>query len=288
MNIKRSAVIILFSLFYGVASAASPTALEHEGEGRFIWADLFSSDVDASINFYTNTFGWKVTQNSSNTDRYLLHTAEGEPVANIIRYTAATEKTKNAVWVGYISTRDVKETIQKAEPLGSHVFQKQKQLDEGVIRAVISDLQGGVIGLQQLDEGKVKSTLWSQGLWAWAQLFSQNPQQAVSFYSRLLGYDFKKGNDEAQERSFILMNEGKARMAVAPLPKDVAQRDRWVGFISVENINETVTLAKKMGGSLLYAPSSESFEPSLAIIIDPNGALMGLIETEAADQGEKK
>lgn len=65
--------------------------------------------------------------------------------------------------------------------------------------------------------------------------------------------------------------------SIVKLPESFEQRDRWVNFIEVENIDTILSKATDNGATIIYQPESIG----LAIIADPNGALLGLTQQES-------
>lgn len=55
------------------------------------------------------------------------------------------------------------------------------------------------------------------------------------------------------------------------------QRDRWVNFIEVNKLNTILSKATANGATVIYQPKNRG----LAIIADPNGALLGLTQQES-------
>jgi predicted enzyme related to lactoylglutathione lyase len=64
--------------------------------------------------------------------------------------------------------------------------------------------------------------------------------------------------------------------SIVSLPESFEQRDRWVNFIEVDNLVDTLAKATKNGATVIYQPKDDT----IAIISDPNGALLGLNEQE--------
>jgi predicted enzyme related to lactoylglutathione lyase len=64
---------------------------------------------------------------------------------------------------------------------------------------------------------------------------------------------------------------------VLPLPaEDVLPN--WLPYVRVKDINESVMKVAQLGGEVLLQPSMQIFNGRLAIITDPGGAALGIIE----------
>ncbi len=296
---KLKTIAILYAvLLSGTLSANSmfppltDPATGQSQPGKFIWADLFSADVDASISFYTEVFGWEVkrteaakTANSSDIYYHLL--SEGKLIAGIVSRPTVKGETDKALWVGHISTQNVQKAVNAAENLGAKISLEPRQFGQRGTHAIIVDPQGAIVGLLNSDSGDPKDEDAVYGEWRWAQLFSVNPNAAMDFYSKVVGYETQELSQTERENDFILLQDNIARAGIVPLPKSLPQQDRWVGFVSVDSIDDTLRKAKDMGGSIIYAPRKEVFDGQLAIIADSNGAIIGLIKKSGIAQVEK-
>jgi len=52
----------------------------------------------------------------------------------------------------------------------------------------------------------------------------------------------------------------------------------WLLFVRVKNIGESLGLTKQLGGKLLLEPRPELFDGRVAVIADPTGAAIGILE----------
>ena len=301
MRLKAIAILYVV-LFTGSLSANPSTALMFPpltepatGQmqpGKFIWADLFSADVDASIAFYTNVFGWKVKETGAarvdkNGEIYYHLLSKGKPVAGIVSRPTVKGETDKALWVGHISTQNVQAAVNIAENLGAKVSLKPRQFGQRGTHAIITDPQGGIVGFLSSDSGDPRDEDAVSGEWSWAQLFSINPNAAMNFYSEVIGYEVQELPQIERENDFILSQDDITRVGIVPLPESFPQQDRWIGFVSIDNIDKTLRKAKEAGGKIIYAPRKEVFDSQLAIIADSNGALIGLIQKLDTDKVEK-
>jgi predicted enzyme related to lactoylglutathione lyase len=65
---------------------------------------------------------------------------------------------------------------------------------------------------------------------------------------------------------------------VSPLPDREDAKPGWLGVVHVENIDEAVARAVKLGGEVLVAPRAAAYESRFAIIADCTGGAVGLVE----------
>ena len=61
----------------------NPTASAQQIPGKFIWADLFSSEPEAAAAFYSSLFGWTSAPVEKNDKSYIV-LSNGERVSNAL------------------------------------------------------------------------------------------------------------------------------------------------------------------------------------------------------------
>lgn len=242
--------------------------------GKLVWADLYTGDVKASLKFYQETFGWTVKAFAKEQAKYHLLYDNGQAIAGVLARDSKRNKTDNALWVGSIDTDNVSSRSELAAKNNATIILSPHEFKLYGKRSVLADPQGGVIALLELDFTN-KNHKKISNKWDWAQLFSTNTKRAALFYQDTFGYTLEPIN--AKKGSFFLIQAEMVQASIVKLPESFEQRDRWVNFIEVENINTTLTKATANGASVIYQPDNIG----LAIIADPNGALLGLTQQES-------
>ncbi|PCI58408.1 MAG: glyoxalase [Gammaproteobacteria bacterium] len=268
--------LLLSSTLLSAAEPEQPKkqVIEQAQQGKIIWADLYTGDVKASLNFYTDTFGWTVRKFGEKNDRYHLLFDGDQAIAGILAHSAQRNKTETALWIGSISTNNLQARITNAANNNATILLKPHDFALYGTRAVIADPQGGVIALLDIS-GADKAQQKISHKWNWSQLFSIDPKKAASFYQNTFNYTVE---EIAQNKSsYYLSQQNEVMASIVKLPKSFEQRDRWVNFIEVNNLVNTLATATKNGAVVIYQPE----DSSLAIIADPNGALLGLTEQES-------
>jgi len=268
--------LLLSCTFLATAAAeqSSNKVAVQEQYGKLIWADLYTGDVNASLDFYTKTFGWSVKKfGKSNTKYHLLYDGN-QPIAGVLARPAHRNETENALWIGSIATDNVQAVVNKATENNATILLQPHDFALYGKRAVIADPQGGVVGLLDIDANN-KAHQKISNKWDWAQLFSVNTDKAATFYQNSFNYRIEKVTP--QQNSLYLIQQDEIRASIVNLPASFEQRDRWVNFVVVTNLTITLATAQKNGAEIIHQPQGDTF----AIIADPNGALLGLTEQES-------
>ncbi|MEH6394890.1 VOC family protein [Pseudoalteromonas sp.] len=266
---------ILFanSSVIAASAPADVTTTTQSTEGKIIWADLYTGNVQASLDFYTTTFGWTEQHFGDADARYHLLYDGKQPIAGVIKRPTERNQTESALWIGSVGTDNVQVNVDKAAANNATVIFKPHDFALYGKRAVIADPQGGIIAFLDLDEQNQAHQNISNK-WDWAQLFSIDTQKAADFYQAAFDFSVEKIANTAN--SFYLVKQQAVQASIVNLLAEFEQRDRWVNFVTVRNLAQTLSKATQNGAEIIYQPTGAA----LAIIADPNGALLGLTEQE--------
>lgn len=136
------------------------------------------------------------------------------------------------------------------------------------------------------------------GKFVWADLVTHDALAAQRFYARLFGWTFRDyGGCQIAENTaagrvsdFVLTSKGYARATVRTIPADKAEvRPTWLPFVRVQSVGECAAKARELGGKVLLEPQPELFDGKLAVLADPTGAAIGVMEwSESRVKGGKR
>jgi predicted enzyme related to lactoylglutathione lyase len=65
-------------------------------------------------------------------------------------------------------------------------------------------------------------------------------------------------------------------------------RATWLPFVRVESVAGSVAEARGLGGAVLLEPKPELFEGRVAVVADPTGAAIGLLEWSDSDDAGRR
>ncbi|WP_390911304.1 VOC family protein [Pseudosulfitobacter sp. SM2401] len=114
----------------------------------------------------------------------------------------------------------------------------------------------------------------------WHDLLTSDRQQAMSFYKRVAGwtYQTEHATDFAWgggEKDFILALEGdEAGAGFAETPPEMT--NGWVAYVEVLDVDGTVALTEKLGGTIVRQPFEVPGVGRNALLRDPLGARIGV------------
>jgi predicted enzyme related to lactoylglutathione lyase len=97
------------------------------------------------------------------------------------------------------------------------------------------------------------------------------------------GYEIIENTMTNRQSDYVLASEGYARGTVRTIRSaDTKVQPTWLPFVRVKNVGESVALAKQLGGKVLFDPKPELLNGKVAVIADPTGAAIGIMEWQEA------
>jgi hypothetical protein len=122
------------------------------------------------------------------------------------------------------------------------------------------------------------------GKFVWHDLSTDNLPAAQRFYGGLLGWEFESVTRLG--RPYVVAHDKQGRLigglvAIDSVPgKQVSQ---WVAYASVPSVDAAAAAVEKAGGRTLIAPLEVGTAGRAAVVIDPQGAVLGLARLSAGD-----
>ena len=87
---------------------------------------------------------------------------------------------------------------------------------------------------------------------------------------------------------FVLASGGYSRASVAPLAPRPQAKPGWLLFVRVADVKAAAAKAISLGGRVLVAPSDAPTEHWRAVIADPTGAVIGLVQLQEPGKPEEQ
>jgi predicted enzyme related to lactoylglutathione lyase len=255
---------------------ALPVAAEEAARfpGKLVWADLVTDDALAAQRFFQAWLGWEFRAHGD----VSLILKDGRMLGGIRQRPRPEGATVRPRWVSYVSVRDVNGMSQRIITTGGK--QLVPDQSDAVIGdfAVLADPEGAMFGVIRRDGGDPEDYLAEPGEWIWMQLFTNDIDAAAKFYRNVGGYAVIAAEEDGSGRQ-ILVRDNFARASMVEIPpehQDIAAA--WLPFVRVTDIDSAVRSVEALGGSVLIAPAANLVEGKVAIVADPAGAALGLLE----------
>lgn len=243
--------------------------------GKFVHADLVTNDLSVATAFYGGLFGWKFDKRTD----YAVIFAGDRDMGTIFQRDLPPDATRKPRWVAYMSVPDVAAAQQIVTNNGGGTVLAPRTVPDLGTLAIFSDAEGAVFGAIHLDGGDPEDYLAEPGEWIWIQLLSRNPVKAGDFYKQLAPYELIDNAQSERSGSYLLVSQDYARAGVLTIAAERTDvKPTWLPFVRVESVVEAIAKAQLLGGKVLVAPRQDLADGKVAVLADPTGAAVGILE----------
>jgi uncharacterized protein len=239
--------------------------------GTLSWTELLTSDAEAAKAFYTELLGWSYDDRPVGPDMvYSMAQVQGKSVA------ALYQSDDPPHWNCYVTVESVDETVDRARGLGAQILAEPFDVMSAGRSAALADPTGGVFYLWQAGDNIGAYLVNQPGAMAWNDLVTAEPDAAAEFYAALFGWTIEEIPGAQGYRS--IRNGGSANGGIMPLQGPTA----WMPYFGHESVEVAIERIGGLGGQLMTGPMPVP-SGQFAIFSDPQGAVFGLLESNAYD-----
>ena len=120
-----------------------------EGPGAWVWAELWTDDVDAASKFYGQVIGYQQSEVERRDQQYRVFKTGDEYRAGMVKIPAELENVEPG-WAPYVGVEDLKKTIARINELGGRlIFATEDNAVRGDV-ALIADPGGAVLFVYEI------------------------------------------------------------------------------------------------------------------------------------------
>lgn len=126
------------------------------------------------------------------------------------------------------------------------------------------------------------------GKFVWHDLVTESPEAVKPFYAGLFGWEYTETTALGAPYTLVKLRGewiagiGRSKRKVPDQP--VSQ---WISFLSVASVDQAVEVTRQAGGSLVAGPADLPRVGRGAVVLDPEGAPLGLLRASAGDPVDK-
>jgi predicted enzyme related to lactoylglutathione lyase len=155
------------------------------------WVDLIQPDIDATLAFYGDLFGWtyEVRTPEGAPFRYVYARRDGKIVAGLGGPPQGA--TEPPGWTSYVSVDSVDETVAAIQANGGRVLSPPVDIPRSGRVAACLDPAGAIVGVWQPAELKGAELVNSDGSWNFSELHTADADEAQSFYGAVFGWELE-------------------------------------------------------------------------------------------------
>ena len=253
---------------------AQPAQARPAQPGEFVWHDLVTDNPGASRAFYGALFGWTFDTGAGVDPGYTIIKHGERPVGGIVPRKRAPDEEVGAQWLAYVVVADVDRATAAFQQAGGRVFRGPLNARKDLRVAAVADAQGAPLGLASRGPKLEIATGTELNEWLWMEYVARDPDGALKFYGDVLGYRHEVG-DQRENFTYYELSNDRPR---AGLFRSLFNRptSAWLPYIRVADPAAMARRATELGGVVVIPPSPRVRNGSLAIVLDPAGAVLAL------------
>ena len=253
----------------------------HKDYGKFCWYELITPDVPAAARFYESVVGWSMRDSGMPGMNYTLAYAGESQIAGLME-TPAEAKGMPPLWMGYIFTDRIEETLKDITANGGKIH-RQPQDIPGVGRfAIAADPHGAVFSLFTTeDEGPEQPGMMTPGHVGWHELMAGKLDEAWAFYEKTFGWTKDMAVDMSENDMGVYQTFGvrggdmiggmMTNPPVSPAPPF------WGYYFVVEGLDAAAKRVTDGGGQVVMGPMEVPGGAWIVNCTDPQGAFFSLV-----------
>lgn len=122
----------------------------------------------------------------------------------------------------------------------------------------------------------------TQGMFSWFELITNDVNSATQFYGEILGWQFQQ---DSNNPNYTLVRTNPLENPIAGildkkaiLCDDKNVPNHWGCYITVTNIEESISKVENLGGKIIVPCTNIPKVGIFAVIQDPTGAIISLME----------
>jgi predicted enzyme related to lactoylglutathione lyase len=243
--------------------------------GQFVWREIMTTDVAASVRFYGEAFGWTAQAIKMPDGNDYTYCKIGETgVAGMMKHPMP--ESSPPFWSGSVSVDDVDAVTARVAGAGGKVI--VPPMDAGGMGryAGFMDPSGAVVNAWRGNDGDMPAVQRrGAGEFCWEQLNTSGADAAPAFYATVFGWDVKPfGSGAANMQVF---EAGGVQVAsLMPTPPGVPSH--WLSYIVVDKLADAHERVRAQGGKTMVERIEIATVGAIGVVQDNVGAVVGLFE----------
>jgi len=247
--------------------------------GTPVWADLTSSDLEASTSFYSAVLGW-TRRDFADFDDYADFQSDGKAVGGLAPKVGGVSD----AWTVYLKVDDIEAAVIAAAAAGGRVLHEPSAV-EGMGRwALLEDPSGAEVAIWQAEPFGGFEIVNEPGAPCWFELHTRDFAAAVPFYETVFGWTVTSIGDSDDFRMVVFGEPGSAGAGIldaARIPAD--ETSRWIVYFATADADTAASRVTAQGGTIFEGPTDTPFG-RMSRAADSTGARFCLMQLPDREQ----
>jgi predicted enzyme related to lactoylglutathione lyase len=250
-------------------------------DGRLMWVELMTSDVEAAKAFYPDVVGWTVTTFDGPFGQYSMWTRPDGGSMGGVAPLAPKDEAQGLPphWVLYIGSSKLEDAVARAERLGGKAVTPVVDMPNiGRVR-IMHDAQGAMFAFYEPvappteAEGEPRP-----GAVSWIELATTDSEAALGFYQDLFGWKNTENMDMGPMGTYRMFGRHLGSMGgMMNKPREMADAPpHWALYFLVSDVPAAISRVTAGGGKVLNGPMDVPGGDTIANCTDPQGAAFSL------------
>ncbi len=242
--------------------------------GRIVWHDLFTSDLDSSINFYGRVASWAFTKERTN--NFVWGQGKGEFTLAHLNGEAGTGLTKTAQnlgvgWFPYVEVPNVDGFSKRAEKMGAQIVRPPFDVAGVGRNCLLLDPLGARFGISvSQHDYPIPTQQFAAEIY-----LTEGSEFPAEFYQVLFDWDCSRTVDR-EVGVPTLENSHTLLELVVPSEVEMCGRGVWIPAIKVAAIENAASEALRLGASQISVRPQQVADQAPRVFSDPLGCLFAV------------
>lgn len=244
--------------------------------GAFCWRDILTTNLQAAESFYNAMFGWEFRAEKpagpGNCMPYTMIRMGGVGIGGAIQMPPEWQVPSH--WCPYIHVADCPEATGRARDAGAEVIMENVDVGVGMF-SLIAPAHLAPLHLYQSKSPSDNFAPKGPGTFTWDECLCHDATLAEEELTRMLGYGF--GDFQSPGYRLIMVDDAPVGGLLALSP-DRLPRPAWLSYVVVPDCVKALQHAATLGASIAEPAMQVPMVGTVAVILDPTGASLGLIQ----------
>lgn len=243
--------------------------------GKFVWHELWTSDVEPAMAFYTGLFGWTWDEMPMGPGESYWMAKTGTEMIGGLMKAPMPDVPPN--WLGYVAVADVDAAAKVAAEAGGKVLAPPSDIPNMGRFSVLQDAQGAAIAAWKSatpmdDDGAMPGA----GEFCWDQLTTTDVGASAAFYGKVFGWTKKPFSAEPTPgtEDLVVYHRVGDQMTASAFPAPPNVPSHWQSFVAVTDLAASRAKAVELGGKVFVEQIDVPGIGTFAVLADPQGAVI--------------
>jgi uncharacterized protein len=245
-------------------------------DGRFVWHDLMTTNIEQSLSFYSELFPeWNIETIPMGDHTYhKIHV--GDLSFGGFVNMEASDDGPSTHWISYVGVPNCDETVARCEQHGGTTVIPGFDVPNIGKFALIQDPQGALIKPFQLHSPIELADVPVAGHLGWHELLTNDTDGSRQFYQSVFGWSAVEKQIPAEGTYTVFRAEEQEVAGCLPFPDGTEAPSSWLTYVFADDVESRAEKAESLGAQVYVMPRHIQGIGKFCVLADSNGAAFAL------------